>query len=425
MSRILRRRLFFLLVGVFLILGSTVAFYANGFRFDPRTFAFTKVGAVYVRSFPSGAHILLDGKPVKTSRSIFESGVLIDNLFPKSYVLTLSRQGYRPWQKHVAVKPSLVTEVKYAVLLPATPEVFVKTAVRDFWLINGEPLLERAYGDLVWRDKKLAGTRVIGWSNDFKHLLTADRGAYFWNDLEKGAASPLGYSGDIVMDPHSNLAIVLSPTSIISVNPHGGAARTIVRAGQKEVISSVAPSRFLIAWTKFSHASGTSQLELYDKFSHTIRTLPEYIPGRTEKLTWSDNRIGILEENGELYVYEAGSDTLAHLGSDIKDFSWNNDGTRLAALARTSIEVFALDNDEGYARFNPPEVERAEKLVWYRDDKHLFVKYPDRVAFLDLEDLGIENLATLAKTTVSYYDRETNALYFLENGSIMTLKFPR
>ena len=79
---------------------------------------------------------------------------------------------------------------------------------------------------------------------------------------------------------------------------------------------------------------------------------------------------------------------------------------------------------EDYWRFNLLEAERVSNIVWYKDRHHLFLIYPDRIKFLDLDDLSQENVTTVAETPNAAYDLKANRLYFLEDGKLMRLDFP-
>ncbi len=115
-----RRRLFYALVALFFVLGAGVVLYAQGWRFDFATGHVDKVGAIYVRSFPADASIMLNGKPAQNQSGFLSRCTLITDLFPKIYQLKLTAAGYGDWHESAGVSPSLVTELKSAVLVPRT-----------------------------------------------------------------------------------------------------------------------------------------------------------------------------------------------------------------------------------------------------------------------------------------------------------------
>jgi len=132
MTRSARRKLFYALLALFFILGIGVVFYAQGWRFDFATRRFDKVGAIYVRAFPADAAIFLNGKPVQSQVGFLSRGTLISDLFPKTYSLKLAKAGFLDWHEAAGVLPSLVTEFKYAVLIPQDATSAPSGTIADF-----------------------------------------------------------------------------------------------------------------------------------------------------------------------------------------------------------------------------------------------------------------------------------------------------
>jgi hypothetical protein len=113
-----RRQIFYTLVALFIIIGGGVVFYAQGWRLDFATWHFEKVGGIYVRPYPENSSIYLDGKPIQNQAGFLSAGTLISDLLPRTYNISLKSAGYDDWQENAAVAPALVTQFKYAVLVP-------------------------------------------------------------------------------------------------------------------------------------------------------------------------------------------------------------------------------------------------------------------------------------------------------------------
>src|ERR1035441_2686736 len=115
-----RKRIFYVFILLFVVIGAVVVLYAEGWRINLSTLEAEKAGGIYVRSYPNNAQITLSGKPVQNQSAFLSPGTFISGLFPKTYTLTLSASGYDAWTESTPVVPSLVTEMKYAVLVPKT-----------------------------------------------------------------------------------------------------------------------------------------------------------------------------------------------------------------------------------------------------------------------------------------------------------------
>lgn len=71
-----------------------------------------QTGGIYLRSVPSGAQIFVNSKLSKNSPR------LLSHLLPKKYQITLTKNGYFPWQKNLEISPKLVTEARNIILFP-------------------------------------------------------------------------------------------------------------------------------------------------------------------------------------------------------------------------------------------------------------------------------------------------------------------
>ncbi len=326
--------LFYAFCIAFLLLGTGTVLYAQGWRFDVNTWSIKKVGGIFIKIYPRNASILLDGIPVQNASWLLQSGTFINNLFPRTYALTLRKEGFHPWTRHITVTPSFVAEVSNAVLVPRpVPEPSVAS--------NALPAL------------------VI---------------------------------------PSLNAIIATSTRwSARAVNAHGSSSITLTETQGNNASSSSSPL-----------------------------TLALESPVRA--LAWNNRSIlGILTKDGTLLQHNPLEKEPKKVADDVVHFSWNSDGNKIAALERRSLEIFDLENSANYYRFNIRGIGDAERLIWYRDNTHLFIVYPHTTVFFDFDDANIENIIEAAPTNRVSYDEDTNTLYFLEktSGTLQALTFPK
>ena len=115
----LRRTAYYLYLLLFLFATPLVVLYTYGYRFDARTISFVKTGAISVSTDPRGARVLLnkDSKLIRTPS-------VIKNVIPGTYTLSLTKDGYRDWQREVTVRSRETTVVEKIVLfLEAEPTI--------------------------------------------------------------------------------------------------------------------------------------------------------------------------------------------------------------------------------------------------------------------------------------------------------------
>lgn len=439
MSKKARRSLFYGLLLLFPFLGGVIVLYAQGWRLDFETFKVQKVGAIYVKSFPERADIHLNGEPIKNKSGILDRGTFIGNLFPKNYTLTLGADGYLDWKEHIAVKPSLVSEIRYGVLIPKTPDAITTSSVENFWIIDQKLLIKNERGELLWADKKLRGNRVIGWTKDFKKILTEDEKnkTYFINDVSTntptitnlnllfknlGVRSPEFQK--VLTDPGNNNNVVFQTfneifTLDISTN------QIVSSEKSSSTITQFATSPSWFAWMTFDAKSNSSRLTLFNR-SAGAKLDDETFAGSAVKLVFrNDNELGVLQNDGSFSIRKITERSADKIASDVKDFSFSSDEDSVATLESNSIEIFSSDSENAYWRFRLPDNDKIERLEWYRDGTHLFVVYPEEIRFLDFNDKALENFPAIASGSSAHYDEQSNKFYFVKNNGLWSLTFPR
>ncbi|RJQ29694.1 hypothetical protein C4571_00985 [Candidatus Parcubacteria bacterium] len=433
-----RRFIFYFSVFLFIILGSSVILYAQGWRIDFENLRIAKVGGIFVRSFPASARISLDGEPVKHSAGLFQNGIFINNLLPNTYRLEASLPNYHPWEGEVIVLPAIVSQLERVVLVPKEASLVSEGPIQNFWIVNGSVLVKNKIGELLFEERKISGDTVLDWTDDGKRLLTFDStsGSFFWNNLEDTTAihvssairkliPSLTGKFAVTADPTANASLLIHTSSSLRLwNPREGTLKEMY-VPKSASIQVVAASRFFVGGTVFESDEDVSRLFLYDKLLGSAVETAHTIEGRTRKAEWQRNgALWILQDSGELYFYDRKNETISKAASDVKDFEFAEDGSKLAALGNRSLEIFGLEDTSDYWRFNLPDTENIKKLEWYKDSYHLFVHYPDRVRFLNLDDQGQKNFLTVAETGTGHYDSTQNEFYFLEGGLLSRMEFP-
>lgn len=435
-----RRRIFYGLVAAFFILGAGVVLYVSGWRLDFKTFGFKKVGAIYVRSFPKDAQIFLDKKPVKNESGLLQVGTLINGLFPKTYELKLTADGYKPWQENVSVLPALVSEVKYAVLIPKEITSVATGTIKNFWLLGNQVAIETQENKLNFADRKIWEGEIAGWTKDFRDLLIFNSQTGSWSLLQTDTGKKINVDSilkktgvqkskiaKLIIDPENNGDILIQEQKRISILDTGKQSVTLIYKTSGGEVGDVIPAtQSLIVWSEFDAKKNNSSLTIYDRFlKRNLYGSPAF-PGKTMELTWlPTKKIATLQDNGGLYLYNIDKNETTKIADDVKTFAFSKDTNFLATLENSSLEIFSLAESQGYHRFNLPNVGQAEKVIWYSDNNHLFIVYPDRLAFLDINDSGLRNFITIVNGRFPQYDEKNNQLYFLDDKGVGRLDFPK
>ncbi|MEK7546762.1 MAG: hypothetical protein AAB536_01120 [Patescibacteria group bacterium] len=444
MNKKTRKSVFYGLCAVFVVAGVTAVLYAQGWRFDYETFGLKKVGGIYVRSFPDNAKIVLNGEFIDKKPGLLDRGRFIGNLFPKNYNLSLSEDGYLDWVEHVQVNSSLVSEIKYAVLIPKKSElVYVGTAKR-FWADNDQIIIDSGKS-LFLNGEKISGSDVLWQNSGSKTVLTKNAAAktYFLNYFsgstptstalnQKLSASGINPSNiyEITVDPAlANNVILRTGTKIFSLNVVNREISQLISSSS--TITKMAVSKSWIAWSSSDAKNEKSKVWFYERDSRSFRNAFE-LPGKTVGLGFrNDEGLGILQDDGGFYIGSSNGGLSAQAGqhektaSDARNFVFSPDGSMAAVLENQAVEIFSLNSENNYWRFRLPENEKILRLEWYADKNHLFVIYPQETRFLDLNDKSLENFPVIASGNQAHYDPRQNIFYFIKDNELRKLAFPK
>lgn len=434
-----RRSIFYLLLVAFFAIGAIVVLYVNGWRIDPLKLKIEKVGAIFVRSFPQEAAIHLDNKLIDNGSGLFEKGTLINGLFPGNYKLKLTLDNYADWEESISVAPSLVTEAAYAVLVPKNSIVLATSTKKSFWIVGNDMVTQDRNDNLAVDGEKIGKGEVVAWTKNGEVALTRGPAAksYYLIDLPKKEGLNIsrllknnGLLKDnlgISLNPEDKNQLVISEAKKVFTFDAEESRVAKIYETTGEIGEKIAPSEFLIAWTKFNSRNNTSTIIVFDKFLKKVLDESPSLSGKNLDLKWASNkRLIILQDNGELNIYDFQNKTIKRISSNVKNFELLAGGSKLAAVENNSLEILPLDNDQGYHRFNFPEIQNVLGINWYGDGNHLFVFYPDRVVFLDLNDASLGNLITVTRDyKKAVYDAKNNYFYVLKETLMERFDFPK
>lgn len=437
MDKRTRNAIFYSLCLVFAATGTFVVLFAQGWRIDLETFGFQKVGGIYLRSFPKDASIFLNDKYMDKKPGLLDSGRFMGSLFPKNYKLSLTSEGYLDWTEHIQVSPSLVTELKYAVLIPKNSENAYKGTLKNFSADNGQLIISSA-NYLLFNGKKIKGDKIILQNGNSKIALTESAAAktyfinYFYGNTPTSTAinPKLANYGinpsnirEIIQDPGSdNGAIFRTSSKVFYLNMQTGDISAL--AASSQTITNIAASPSWIAWINLDPKSGISKISFYNRSSNSVQNEAP-ISGTPVKITFGkENIAGILQSDGGFYAASPDSKP-QKMADNVRDFSFSKNGTFVSLLEPQTVEIFSFGSEPDYWRFRLSDADKIERTEWYGDENHIFIIYPGEVKFLDLNDKNIENFLTAATGSQSEYDLKSNTLYFVNDGVLNKLVFPK
>lgn len=434
-----RKKILRLLIVAFCVVGTAVVLYVSGWRFDFATFTVEKVGAIFIKSFPENVRISLNNKPIPNQSGFFGKGTLINDLLPRSYTLKLELENYEVWKENVTVLPSLAIEINPAVLVPNNPVLVATSSPKDYWVAGGNVILQSQSDSLSVGNKKIGKGIFFGSTEDGNTILIKDPilQSYYLADVKKNTIlnitslfKKVGLNQNglkIILDPQDGNKLILSGSKNIYSLDIVKTQLTNLYKTTYELGAKIAVSQFLLAWTKMNPKSGTSTIIVFDKFLKKVLDESPGILGSNLDLQWANSKKLIaLQDNGGLYVYDFQKKFQEKMATGVKKFALSTDGSIFAALENNALEIFSLNNGQDYHRFNLPEVQFVSDINWYGDGNHIFISYPERVAFLDLNDASLGNLITVSTNYKKVvYDQKNSSFYSLKGNNLERLDFPK
>lgn len=433
-----RRILFYGLTLLFIILGTIVIFYSSGWRFDLETMQINQLGALFFETMtPSGATITIDKSKFEFHQGFLQSGILIANLFPKTYTVRVTKSGYQNWIKELEVLPSLVTAAPPIILLPekqllAKP---LKEKIADFWIGPQYLITLNNSGSLEFNGQKIIGSRIYKWSETGDAAITTrNDGTYFFVNLDRPSSA---INLNLIF---SNLKTPsLSRAKIQSIDFHPLDENQFVISTDKELLilnTSKLALAFAYEYPPDSFAIDSSEIifahegkvYLYNLTLDTKEILVDKIfePITNIQISPSKYLVSLLEKSGQLYVFDRKSLNLVKVGENISKTIFSPDSKKMAAIGRSkelSIYYFADPDKERKkgekpARFSIGSIQE-EALSWHKNSGYLFIKYPSNLYLLEANNLLPINFQVIDLENKKYqYNNAENSVYLLKNGNL-------
>lgn len=127
----IRSVLFYLSVAVFFAGLPMILSSALGYKFNSRTFKFTKTGIISLKTQPAGADVYLNGKSLET-----KTPATVNELLPGSYNIKIELKGHYPWVYQANVEPRKVTRFEKIILFPNLPDIkqLNQDKISCFWI---------------------------------------------------------------------------------------------------------------------------------------------------------------------------------------------------------------------------------------------------------------------------------------------------
>lgn len=420
MSPFLRRSLFFLFLGGFLLAAPAVVFYTAGYRFSPGAGRFVQTGLLSAESAPPGAQIWMDGT--------LQSGLtpsLQKNALPGLHAVELKKDGYLPWKKTLSftsrqtafVSALLFADLPASRLWTADPAqtttdgphgrvatTRIQGAWTELWVLETETGVERLIARLPAQSAPLWSFR---WSPDGSALAATVGSQTILVDVKDGARADVPAGTPLEWDAGQGARyLVTTHAGLFAVGPHQPAQR--VSSAADAAIST--PNGIVIV------AGTGDRLSLARLRPPNPPEILASLPAGSYLFQPAPSGLLLLQDRGRhrliLAALEGNRPLL--LSADAKQWSWEPGGKRLLYTDGYDLHLFdsAVGTDETITRLSDP----ITGLAWHPSGIGALFSQDHRVAVLEFADQGGRMYTTLVEgdgLRDVWTDARGRSLYFL------------
>lgn len=401
MTKKTRKTILWCLYLGFLLAAGGFLFYSLGWSISPTAngfFTFKKTGAVFLKIWPADALVKINGKSYSPKRDMFsDSGSeLIKGLLPGNYQIEILKKNFGSWKKNLAVEAGLISSASKIFLFPKeiTAEPVNRQEAEKFWLTeNKKEEIKKIFLSLKQKQLKLPGevpiTRIVSYPFDASKSVIATEKAVYLLDRQK-------FSLEI---------LTLNSIKALTVND-----------------------------SEIAFFDWQNNLQIYNLDSRQFtEKIPLELLDETEKIAFSKSkgRIALLDNKGNLFVYNRTQKDLRLIDEKIKDFKFSPDSKKIAALAQNGeMEIIFLENycqDFKMAAGEKFKLDIASNgqpldFDWLpRVLSHLIVNYSDKIIAAEVDKRPPTNWWILGENIKDFaFDKENN-LYFLKDNQFLKI----
>ena len=425
MNKTLKRIVLISLFGLFIIIGGITIFYAQGYRFDTATLSIQKVGAIFIKTIPGEAQVTLDGEPVDKSYWLFNSGKLIQGLFPKNYEIVVSQPNYLTAKLTILVLPTLVSELSHVLLIPDKNEIIASDAHQaESALSKDFPLVKTANQILYFSGSKIGKYEPVAVSNDGTKILVSNKANLYFVKKDRDGLVNIStstltlYPKDATYLFNENEEQILSYTANKIYIIQERAKPALIYSASSTIETLTVNSR-RIAWLEKRNLE--QMIIVYNKTNNKIDVFPIAEEVKISKLKWQANdRLLIEDENGDTYSYSPGSSGLNKIGSQTLFTKDSPDSKKIATVGKDRLEIF-MENGK-YLRTEITSLGLPEKIVWHQDSGHLIYKAGGKIYLIDIDTPIVENFQLIGTADNFWYDSSEDSIYLLHSANLEKIK---
>lgn len=357
-----RKVLFVFCTIIFIVAGTYAVLTMQGLVFDTKHLKLTRSGSIFIYFTPTDASLFIDGKKYPKKQSIFDRGILISNLVPRTYSILIEKDGYTPFTKNLEVTPGKVSVSARIKLWKITKEfetlnknivdVFPTSQGFIFKTTNSTLLLEEM-------ETQIKGTEIEAFDISASHVITRKGTSLFLIDLTNPTvARDFSVLFKTVIESEN----IIDQTKIQKISFHPfSKTKLLIRTLKNLYVFDLKKNEVGIIETEGMPKTiglGAKELFVINKkgdlviknlilnskyvFPINASTTKEIIPSK------DDSYIFLLNSDKTLDLFNRTTQTIERIGENIEYATFSPDGLRAAYINTNHyVSILYLDDYEG------------------------------------------------------------------------------
>ncbi|TRZ64470.1 MAG: hypothetical protein D4Q79_01470 [Spirochaetia bacterium] len=440
-----RRCVFYSFILIFIAVGAGVIFYSQGWRpvWQENKIAFQKTGAIFVEIFPKDAEIKINGKIFEDKSGLLKSGTFIDNFLPKNYKIEIKKDGYLAWQKNLFVKSGMVAETGKIILIPEkiSPQpISISKNAGTFWEKENKFIFSSG-GALYYSSQnepvKLKGNGFAVWSEDGSKFITKDAANliyYFYDANNISKATNLNSTfNNLTKTSISEITFHPADSNKLIIKAKNGALyildlnRLVIETITQKIAISFAVKNPNILYISGNEIHSFNLLLKTDDLKFELSK--ELAGQKISEISSNGNAIFVLFQNSALYIFNQQNPTGVKIADSVKKSVVSPDNKKLAFWdSKDGLKIYFIEDYQTEIIKKPGDITTLsaykelgiKNVFWYKDSRYLLVETAkNAVDFIEIDDRQPINKYTLSgNSSNSYYDQNSNRLYFIKENKI-------
>ncbi len=395
----LRRLLYLTAFLLFVVFGVAVTLYAAGYRYNQQTRTVSKVGAFYIKSYPAGSRILLDGKDTAA-----KTPARLLNVHPGVHTVTVMRGGFVPWEKSLIVEAGQTTFIRDIVLFRENPSatllgaggtrVIVAQETNAYAFIDQQGNIHLTNMD-TQRDFIIETShrpeKLLAFSKDNGLLLFESESQLFLTNVNTEESKRLGPSRPVrkaTWDRNDSTVVWLLVGRNVEV-------MNLVTSEQQRRISAVDDftlgDRNLMTLTRGNNATVLREHSLDGATILSERILPT-----DDVLTFYESRNENIMMRGEKRIWIVDQDESRSF--DASDVAIHDESLLIASNFEILLYHLRTKKLELVDRTSTP----VEKLQWHPNGSYFLRSQSSQLQLIELDSRDRRNMVTLSFVSGAY-----------------------